>query len=82
MPSALDPKEAFNAALHRQEARKVHIPLGPSLSSGLFTNTFGDANLMLRRETCAGLSWPEDDAYAVQVSELGYSTLPPLSCFR
>ena len=66
LPSSLDPKEAFNSTLYRQETRKVHIPLGPSVSSGLFTNTFGDANLMVRRSTCSNFSWPEDDAYSVQ----------------
>ena len=66
LPSSLDPRDAFNATLYRQETPKIHIPLGPSVASGLFTNTFGDANLMLRKSKCANFSWPEDDAYSVQ----------------
>ena len=70
LPSSLDPKEAFNASLHRQERSgpKTHVPLGPSVASGLFSNTFGDANMMVRRSAAeaSGFSWPEDDAYSVQ----------------
>ncbi|UPQ97545.1 putative glycosyltransferase [Chloropicon primus] len=68
LASSLDPQVAFNRSLHRQERSgpKVHIPLGPSVASGLFSNVYGDANLMLRKATCATFSWPEDDSYAVQ----------------